>query len=110
MQTPLQLPDAIATYFAADKSKNSQLFSNCFATDALVRDENHDYQGLDAIQAWKREAQAKYEYEVEPLHATVTGQTVTVHARVSGTFPGSPIELRYDFTLADDKITVLEIH
>jgi hypothetical protein len=36
------------------------------------------------------------------------GKTV-VTGRVSGTFPGSPIQLHYVFTLAREKISRLEI-
>jgi hypothetical protein len=32
-----------------------------------------------------------------------------VNSRVTGDFPGSPIELRYRFTLAGDEIARLEI-
>jgi hypothetical protein len=37
------------------------------------------------------------------------GGFVTVITRVTGEFPGSPIELRYRFTLDGDKIARLEI-
>jgi hypothetical protein len=37
------------------------------------------------------------------------GEKIVVVAEVSGTFPGSPIELRFNFTLRDDKIVTLAI-
>jgi hypothetical protein len=39
----------------------------------------------------------------------VSGQTVKLRSRLTGTFPGSPVELDYTFTLADGKIAALEI-
>ena len=58
---------------------------------------------------WKTEATAKYHYTSEPLAVDCSGTDVTVITRVTGEFPGSPIELRYRFTLEGDKIASLEI-
>lgn len=110
------LPETIATYLAAEKAKDVDMLSLCFAETARVFDEDHDYRGIDAIKSWQREAEAKYQYVVEPLEATVepqeapqSEQIVKLHVRVRGNFPGSPAELNYKFTIADDKITALEI-
>jgi hypothetical protein len=104
-----KLPRAIATYLGAEKSRDGGVLADCFTVDAHVHDESHDYHGLDAIRSWKREAQAKYNYTVEPLDATTVGNTVTVNARLTGDFPGSPIELDYVFTLENGKIASLAI-
>jgi ketosteroid isomerase-like protein len=103
----LELPGPVAAYLAADKAKDLDLIARCSADDALVHDEDHDYRGLDAIKAWKREADAKYRYIMEPLEASVNDATVKMHARLTGDFPGSPVEVDYTFTLANDKITSL---
>ena len=39
----------------------------------------------------------------------MNGNIVRLRARLTGAFPGSPVELDYTFTLANDKITSLEI-
>jgi hypothetical protein len=46
---------------------------------------------------------------MEPLDASVSQKTVKLRARLTGDFPGSPVDLDYTFTLAHDKITSLEI-
>jgi hypothetical protein len=46
---------------------------------------------------------------MEPIDASVSGKTVKLRARLTGDFPGSPVDLDYTFTLAHDKITSLEI-
>jgi hypothetical protein len=103
------LPRAVAAYLAADKARDTASLAGYFATDALVYDEDHNYRGLDAIRSWKQEVQAKYRYVMEPLAASVSDDTVKLHARLTGDFPGSPVEVDYTFTLANDKITSLEI-
>jgi SnoaL-like domain len=105
----LELPSPVASYLAAEKAKDADMLVRCFADDALVHDEGRDHRGLDAIIAWKREADTKYQYVMEPLDSSVGEKVVTLRARLTGNFPGSPVELGYTFTLADDKITSLVI-
>ena len=105
----LTLPEPVAAYLAADKANDSAMLALCFTADARVHDEARDYLGLAAIQAWKQESQAKYQYAVEPLTVSSAGRSVTLHARLTGSFPGSPAELDYAFTLLGGKIAVLEI-
>jgi phage tail sheath gpL-like len=64
---------------------------------------------LAALFVGALEASAKYQYRSEPLTIAVSEATVTVTARLTGDFPGSPIELRYRFTLEGEKIARLEI-
>jgi ketosteroid isomerase-like protein len=104
------LPTPIVDYLAAEKAKDAATESKCFTDDAVVSDEGREYHGRDEIRVWKEEAQAKYRYELEPLDASVNGDIVTVVVRLSGDFPGSPVEVDHTFTLADDKIASLVVH
>jgi hypothetical protein len=106
--TPISLPPAIAAYFAADTSDAGSV-ARCFTETAIVIDERREHRGRVAIAQWKAEATAKYHYTSEPLRVDVSDGEVTVHARVTGDFPGSPVELRYRFSLEDDRIASLEI-
>ncbi len=103
------LPAPIAAYLDADRAKDADRVARCFTTDAHVHDETHDYRGRDAIRAWKLASQERYQYTVEPLDVATSATSVTVHARLAGNFPGSPVEVDYLFTLADDLIATLEI-
>jgi hypothetical protein len=58
-----------------------------------MHDEGRDHRGRNAIQQWKREADTKFQYVLEPLDASVARDTVRVRARLTGDLPGSPIEL-----------------
>ncbi len=73
-------------------------------------DEGRRYEGRRAIEAWLRDAMAKFACTVEPLQVTQGEGQLTVRAKVSGNFPGSPVELDHHVTLADGKIAALEIH
>jgi ketosteroid isomerase-like protein len=106
--TPVDLPAPIAVYFTTDAADASGV-ARCFTENAVVIDERREHQGRQAIARWKNEATSKYHYTSEPLTVDVSGAYVTVITRVTGEFPGSPIELRYRFTLEGDKIASLEI-
>ncbi|HET9378621.1 MAG TPA: nuclear transport factor 2 family protein [Chthoniobacterales bacterium] len=105
----LKLPKPVAIYLAAEQAKNIDMLALCFADDAIVHDEGRDYRGLDAIKSWKQAADIKYRYVAEPLSASIGEKTVTLLIRLTGDFPGSPVELDYTFTLANDKIASLII-
>lgn len=105
----LELPAPIAGFFQAHNSGKTDACLELFTADAIVADESHEYRG-DAIKRWLDDAIANY----HPLHGEVTGlqpsgtQTVAT-ALVSGTFPGSPVQLHYRFTLRDGRIAALSI-
>ncbi|MDQ0467802.1 nuclear transport factor 2 family protein [Labrys wisconsinensis] len=104
----ITLPKPIATYFAADRA-DSDAIARCFSEDAVVVDERHTHAGRDAIRRWKTEAATKYDYVSEPVAVAREGDRTIVTSRVTGNFPGSPIELRYAFVLDGDAIARLEI-
>src|ERR1700745_632147 len=99
------VPAPIATYLAAEMAKDAQMLALCFAKDAWVYDEERTHRGLDAIITWKEEADRKYQYVLEPLSTVQRGNTVTLLSRLTGNFPGSPVELDFKFTLINGKIT-----
>ena len=105
----INVPGPVARYLAAEGAKDSAALAQCFAADAVVRDEGREHRGVAAIEAWHREANAKFRYVVEPLGATVNGRTVVVRARVSGDFPGGPVELRFKFAVVGERIASLEV-
>jgi SnoaL-like domain len=103
------LPKSIALYVAAENSGDPNLFDQCFAENAIVSDENETHEGLAAIKKWKAETKKKYQHTVDPLSvAEKDGKTVVTN-RLTGNFPGSPIELDFVFAIQGDKIVSLEI-
>jgi hypothetical protein len=74
-----------------------------------VRDEGKTIEGLVAIKQWKAETKKKYQHTIEPLASTQQDDKTIVANRLTGNFPGSPIELEFVFTLDGNKIASLEI-
>ena len=104
-----KLPEPIAAYLEAANSQDIEAVAACFGDDSVVRDEGRERRGIDAIREWAEEVSQKYQPTTQVIDSVEdTGRTV-VTARVSGGFPGSPVDLRYAFTLDGPKIARLEI-
>jgi hypothetical protein len=105
----VDLPAPIAIYIAAENRGDAEALAQCFAENAVVRDENQTIEGLAAIKEWKAETQKKYQHTIEPLASVQKEGKTIVTNQLTGNFPGSPIELEFVFTLEGDKIASLEI-
>ncbi len=104
----LDLPTPIAAYFTAE-SGDSEAVSQCFTDTAVVKDEGRTYRGRAAIKQWKADASTKYQYTSEPLACEQKDGKFVVTSRLTGNFPGSPVNLRFFFGLEGTKIASLEI-
>jgi len=69
-----------------------------FADCAIVRDGGQERRGLAG----------EYHFRVAVNDVTEVNGHLVVMGRVSGTFPGSPVDLRHFLTLDTNKITRLE--
>lgn len=103
----LMLPTPIAHYFASEH--RPEALAQCFAEDAVMKDDGHTYAGIDAIKAFMAAASAKYGATTVPFALKDDDGFQVVHARVTGNFPGSPINLSYRFSLERELIATLEI-
>jgi hypothetical protein len=103
------LPEPLSAYFGAKKRHDIDAMLAPFAEEAVVKDEGQERRGLAAVREWMEETTRKYHDTVEVTDvAEADGKTV-VTGLVSGTFPGSPVRLRFHFTIEGDKIARLEI-
>lgn len=104
----LDLPEPIAAYFEAD-TRDARAVADCFTREGVVLDEGRTHAGREAIAAWKADASTRYTYTTQPRKLEQDGHRHIVTGHVSGDFPGSPVDLRYVFTLERGKIATLEI-
>ena len=105
----MKLPEPIAAYFAATNQHDVNAMLAPFAETAIVKDEGQERHGVAAIREWMEETIRKYRFTVVVTDvAEKTGKTL-VASRVSGNFPGSPVDLQYAVTLSGEKISRLEI-
>jgi hypothetical protein len=104
----LSLPEPIEAYFEADR-RDGHAVARCFTIDGTVMDEGQTHTGLAAIEAWKTAASTQFSYIGKPFALEKKDRQYLVTSRVTGDFPGSPVDLQYTFTLERGKIASLEI-
>jgi hypothetical protein len=106
----MDLPATIARFIEASNARDLDASVACFAADVVVEDEGQTHRGIDEARAWKRETEERFRYTIEPNGVDERGGQTVVAATLAGNFPGSPVELRYAFTLVDGEIAALAIH
>ncbi|WP_017905549.1 nuclear transport factor 2 family protein [Pseudomonas asplenii] len=104
------LAPAIEAYITAANARDTSMIEDFFAVDANVFDEGRHQVGTLEIARWMDETGRKYRPRVEVLDVAQRTGKVLVRKLVSGSFPGSPVELRYTFRLNEQgKIARLDI-
>ncbi len=107
--TVTKLAQPVANYIAAANAQDIDAVTACFSKTAVVHDEKQERRGIAAIREWAVEVSEKYHPTVEVLGVAERDGRTIVTGRVSGNFPGSPVELRYVFTVTGGRIDRLEI-
>jgi hypothetical protein len=105
----IPLPAAIERYIEIANSGTPEAAPECFAADAIVRDEGQTYEGVAAIKDWMAATKKKYGHTIAPLELAERGGQSVLKARLAGSFPGSPITVNFNFVLAAGKIRALAI-
>ena len=107
---PTRLPSVIQSYFDAGAASNYDALVACFTDDAIVVDDGSTHRAPAEIRAWRESLAAAFDFTVEVIEAAESGpSSYVVQTRVAGTFPGSPVDLRYQFTVIDGLVSRLEI-
>lgn len=102
----------IATYIQASNNHDIDTLISCFNANAIVIDEGRTYQGIEEIRQWITESRAAYSFTLKAIGTTPQNEDglTVVTCRVTGTFPGSPVDLSFFFTLQGDSIVALTIN
>ena len=104
------MPEVISAYFRAAEAGDLDALIACFTDDATVSDEERTWRGHAGIRTWRLDVATKYVYTLEVLGSEpVAADVSTVNTRLEGSFPGSPVELVYRFTVRNGLISALEI-
>lgn len=105
----LNAPEPLDLYFTLAADATLAELSTVFTEDAVVHDEARHHRGLMAIREWRVETMARTPFTARPLSVEPQDGVLMVPARVTGSFPGSPVTLTHRFTLRDGRIAGLEI-
>jgi hypothetical protein len=104
------VPDVIRRYFVLDAEREIDAIVALFSDHATVVDEGETRQGTTAIRAWQTGPASQYTYTTDVLGTDAfTPDRFVVTGRLKGNFPGGTAELKWDFTVAGDRISQLVI-
>ncbi len=104
-----KLPKPVAAYVEAYNARHREAAVACFSEHALVHDEAKDFRGRKEIAGWVGESIEKYQPLLTPGKAEGGDGRTVVAMTVSGSFPGSPVNLAFQFTIEDEQISELNI-
>ncbi|MCL8250670.1 nuclear transport factor 2 family protein [Aeromicrobium fastidiosum] len=106
----ISVPHPIRTFLDAHGADDAPAAIRCFSPDAVVTDQGETFRGTDAILRFLRDAGSEYTYTSEETGTDRPDHEHWVVAiRLVGDFPGGVADVRYRFTLDDDRITELHI-
>lgn len=104
----ISLPAAVASYFEAANQFDAVAAAACFTSDAIVRDNGHEFIGTAAIERLMSQSN-EVQPQVTVTSARVEGETAHIVGTLEGNFPGSPVELNFEFHLQEENIAQLTI-
>ncbi|MES3018787.1 MAG: nuclear transport factor 2 family protein [Bacteroidota bacterium] len=105
----MNLPKIITDLIKAQDKHDSVAYAACFSENGVVFDEGKTYKGRTEIQQWIAKANEKYQTLMKPLALTEAGTKSVLSTETSGTFPGSPIVLNFNFEIIDGLIQSLKV-
>jgi hypothetical protein len=105
----MELPQIIKQFVETQNTYDSVGYAECFTETAIVHDEGKTHTGKKEIRRWIEEANEKYKSVMKPLKYKASDSKGVLTAEVSGTFPGSPIVLKFHLGIKDVLINSLNV-
>lgn len=105
----MNLPKVLTDLIKAQNEFDAVTYANLFSETAEVFDEGKTHKGRIEIERWIDHSNKNYKSVMKPLGYTKNGTTSILTAECSGTFPGSPITLKFHFDIVDEQIQHLKV-
>jgi len=103
----MNLPNIISELVQTQNNFDSHAYANCFTETATVFDEGKTHNGKTEIENWIATANSEYKAVMKPIDYNEKENILS--AEISGSFPGSPLVLKYHFEWNDGLIQSLKI-
>jgi len=105
----MNLPKVVTDLIKAQNEFDAVTYANLFSETAVVFDEGKTHKGRREIERWIDHSNKNYQSVMKPLKYNENGTTSILTAECSGTFPGSPIALKFHFDIVDGQIQHLKV-
>ncbi|MFP3591558.1 nuclear transport factor 2 family protein [Chryseobacterium sp. SIMBA_038] len=105
----MDLPIILKNLLKAQENFDSISYSECFSDNAQVFDEGKTHKGKEEIKDWNEKTNEEYKTKLEVIDVFNEDKMTVLTTMGSGNFDGSPIILKYNFEIENDKISSLKI-
>lgn len=105
----MKLPNVVQELINAQNNFDSEAYANLFSETGVAHDEGKTHTGRKEVEKWIAKANDEYKSVMEAVDYTQTGNKGVLTANVSGTFPGSPAVMKFNFEINNDLIQSLRI-
>jgi len=105
----MNLPKVLTDLIKAQNEFDAVRYADLFSETAVVFDEGKTHNGRLEIERWIDHSNKNYQSAIKPLEYTENGTTSILTAACSGTFPGSPIVLKFHFVIVEGQIQRLKV-
>lgn len=105
----MNLPTVVTALIEAQNKFDSVAYANCFSETGVMFDEGKTYPGRTDIRNLIEETNKKYQTVMKPVEYIENGTSSVLSAACSGTFPGSPLVLKFHFDIIDGQIQYLKV-
>lgn len=105
----MKLPNVVENLIQAQNNFDSHAYAQCFSETGEMLEEGKLYKGRVAVQQLIDETNKKFRSIMKPLEYQKNGTSSILAAEVTGTFPGSPLVLKFNFTIIDGQIQYLNV-
>ena len=105
----MNLPKVLSDLIKAQNEFDAVAYAQLFSESAVVYDEGKTHQGRLEIERSIDHSHKNYQSMMKPLGHTEKRITSILTAECSGTFPGSPITLKFHFDIVDGQIQQLKV-
>jgi len=105
----MNLPKVLTDLIKAQNEFDALTYANLFSETAEVFDEGKMHKGRLEIERWIDHSNKNYKSVMKPLEYTENGTSSVLSAECYGTFPGSPITLKFHFDIVDGQIQHLKV-
>ena len=105
----MNLPKVLTDLIKAQNEFDAVTYAHLFSETAVVFDEGKTHKGRPEIEQWIDHSNKNYQSKMKPLAYTENDTTSILTAECSGTFPGSPIILKFHFGIVNGQIQHLKV-
>ena len=105
----MKLPKVLTDLIKAQNEFDAVTYANLFSETAEVFDEGKMHRGRLEIERWIDHSNKNYKSVMKPLEYTENGTSSVLSAECYGTFPGSPITLKFHFDIVAGQIQHLKV-